>query len=89
MKASALAYRPVGLASGMVGGLVAGAIFKQVWKRVAGEDDAPGATQSEYSWREVLLASAIQGAIYGVVKAAIDRAGAQAWARSTGTWPGD
>ncbi|SHN48033.1 DUF4235 domain-containing protein [Cryptosporangium aurantiacum] len=89
MKGSALAYRPIGLAGGMAGGLLAGIIFKQVWKKVSGEDDAPGATQSEYSWSEVLLAAALQGAIYAVVKAAIDRAGAQAWAKSTGSWPGD
>ncbi|MFG1928392.1 DUF4235 domain-containing protein [Cryptosporangium sp. NPDC048952] len=88
-KASKIVYRPIGLASGMAGGLIAGVIFKQVWKRVSGEDDAPGATQSEYGWGEVLLAAAIQGAIYAVVKAAIDRGGAQAWARSTGEWPGD
>ena len=89
MKASAVAYRPIGLLGGMAGGLIAGVIFKQVWKRVSGKDDAPGATQSEYGWGEVLLAAAIQGAIYAVVKAAIDRGGAQAWARSTGEWPGD
>ena len=89
MKAAAVAYRPIGRVGGMAGGLIAGVIFKQGWKKVSGTDDAPGATPSEYGWGEVLLASAIQGAIYAVVKATIDRAGAQAWARSTGEWPGD
>lgn len=28
-------YRPVGLASSVVGGLVAGEVFKQVWRRAA------------------------------------------------------
>jgi predicted metal-dependent enzyme (double-stranded beta helix superfamily) len=89
VNAAKLAYRPVGLLGGMAGGMVAGMIFKQVWKRVAGEEDAPGATQREYSWGAVLLAAALQGAIYSVVKAAIDRGGAQAWEKTTGTWPAD
>ena len=47
-----------------------GIVFKQVWKLVAKEDDAPTALQSEYSMREVVLAAAIQGAIFAATKAA-------------------
>lgn len=82
-------YKPVGFALSAVGGIVAGIIFKQVWKRIADEEDAPGATQSEYGWRDVLLAAALQGAIYAVVKAAIDRGGAKGFEKLTGAWPGD
>ncbi|RCG32080.1 DUF4235 domain-containing protein [Sphaerisporangium album] len=84
-----LAYRSVGALSGMVGGYVSGVIFKQLWKLAAGKDDAPQATSSQYGWTEVLIASAIQGAVFGVVKAAIDRATAEGIANATGTWPGD
>lgn len=89
MNASKLAYKPLGIGFGMLGGAIAGVVFKQVWRRVAGEDDAPGATEQEYAWKEVLLAAALQGAIYAVVKAAIDRGGATTWQKLTGTWPGD
>jgi Protein of unknown function (DUF4235) len=89
-KAAKIAYRPIGLVSSIAGGLVAGIAFKQVWKRVGDDqDDAPSALQSEYTWREVLVAAAVQGAIYAVVKAAIDRGGAKAFERWTGEWPGD
>ncbi|WP_448613219.1 DUF4235 domain-containing protein [Modestobacter sp. URMC 112] len=84
-----LAYRPIGLLGGILAGLVSGAVFKQVWKRVADEEDAPTALQSEYSMREVVLAAAIQGAIFAATKAAIDRAGARGWTKLTGNWPGD
>lgn len=67
--------------------MLAGALFKQIWKLVAGEEDAPKATEQDRTWREVLLAAALQGAIFGVVKAVVDRGGAKGVRRLTGTWP--
>ena len=88
-KTAKVVYRPVGIASSIVGGLVAGLVFKQIWRAIRNEDDAPGALESEYSWSEVLLAAAAQGAVYALVKAAIDRSGAVAFERWFGEWPGD
>lgn len=85
-----LLYRPVGLISGILGGLFASIIFKQIWKRVSPghQSDAPGPLQSEYSFKEVLLAALVQGALYAVIKAVITRQGARAFERATGEWPG-
>ncbi|MFI6422908.1 DUF4235 domain-containing protein [Streptomyces sp. NPDC050842] len=88
MKASKVAYRPVGLALGAVSGAVAGAVFKQVWKTLGHEEDAPDATDQDRSWPEVLAAAALQGAIFAGIKAAVDRGGATTVHRLTGTWPG-
>ncbi|MFE9909886.1 DUF4235 domain-containing protein [Streptomyces clavifer] len=88
MKASKIAYKPVGLALGAAGGLIATAVFKQAWKVIEGEGDAPDATDEDRSWRQIMLAAALQGAIFAVVKASIDRSGAVATRRLTGTWPG-
>ena len=81
-------YKPLSLAFGVAGGILAGIVFKQVWKVVAGEDEAPEATSEDYSWGEVLTAAAIQGAIFAVVKAAVDRGGAAGVRKLTGEWPG-
>jgi len=83
-----LLYKPLSLAFGVAGGILAGIVFKQVWKVVAGEDDAPDATSEDYGWGEVLTAAALQGAIFAVVKAAVDRGGAQGVRKLTGEWPG-
>jgi hypothetical protein len=88
-KGAKLAYRPVGLLGGILAGTLSGIVFKQVWKVIAKEDDAPGALQSEYDMREVVLAAAIQGAIFAATKAVIERAGAQGFTKLTGSWPGD
>ncbi|MCU1619352.1 MAG: hypothetical protein JWR41_1358 [Modestobacter sp.] len=88
-KGAKLAYRPIGLVGGVLAGTLSGIVFKQVWKVIAHEDDAPGALQSEYGTGEVLLAAAVQGAIFAVTKAAIDRFGARGFTKLTGAWPGD
>lgn len=88
MKVSKVAYKPVGLALGTVSGMIAGMAFKQAWKAIEGEGDAPSATDEDRSWPEILIAAGLQGAIFAVVKAAVDRSGAVATRRVTGTWPG-
>ncbi|GAA1979773.1 DUF4235 domain-containing protein [Isoptericola halotolerans] len=84
-------YRPFGLVSSIVGGVVAGQVFRQVYKRVAPghPDDPPKPLESEYGLKEILLASLLQGAIFSLVKALIDRGGARMFQRWTGEWPGD
>lgn len=83
-------YRPVGLVSSIMGGLLASLIFKQIWKRVSAGDhsDPPEPLQSEYGMKEILLAAVLQGAIFAGVRAIIDRQGARAFQRATGEWPG-
>jgi hypothetical protein len=90
-KSAKLLYRPVGLTSSIIGGLVAGQVFRQVWKRATPGDqtDPPKPLESEYSLRQVILAAAAQGAVFATVKAIIDRGGARAFQRWTGDWPGD
>ena len=83
-----LLYKPLGLLVSVLGGILASAVFKKVWAAVSEEEDAPEATSPEYGTKEVLLAAAIQGAIFGGVKAAVDRAGAKGFKKITGTDPG-
>ncbi|AGZ38487.1 DUF4235 domain-containing protein [Actinoplanes friuliensis] len=86
-KAAKIAYKPVGLLLGAGAGLVSGLIFKQVWKIVGNDDDAPNATDEDRGWPEILIAAAIQGAIFAAVKATVDRAGAAGIRKATGQWP--
>ncbi len=88
MKASKIAYKPVGLALGALSGVVAGAVFKQFWAKLGHDEEAPDATDEDRTWQETLLAATLQGAIFAAVKAAVDRGGAAATKRLTGTWPG-
>jgi hypothetical protein len=70
-----LAYKPIGLAFGLVGGLLAAKVFGVVWKKISNEDETPQPLSDDYSTREVLLAATLQGAIFGLIKTAVDRYG--------------
>ena len=82
-------YTPISIVFSVLGGLLAGAIFKQIWKRISDEEDSPKALESEYGWKEILPAAALQGAIFALVKALVQRGGAKGVQRLTGFWPGD
>jgi Protein of unknown function (DUF4235) len=84
-----LQYKAVGMLAGTIGGLIAGAIFKRAWKAVARQDEAPKPTDARRGWPEVLLAAAFEGAIFSVVRAAVDRGTAEGTRKLTGVWPGE
>ena len=71
------------------GGLLAGTIFKKTWQFAAREDEAPKATDAARGWHEILIAAALQGAIFATVKATVDRLTAAGTHSLTGTWPGE
>ena len=84
-----LLFRFLSMLVSVGGGLLAGTIFKKGWQLVAGEDEAPKATDAARGWHEVLIAAALQGAIFAVVRATVDRLAAVGTRSLTGTWPGE
>jgi hypothetical protein len=82
-------YRPFGLLFSILGGILAGIVFNRLWKVVTDEEDPPKAKESEYGLKEILPAAMVEGAIFGLVKAALDRGGARSFEKLTGSWPGD
>jgi hypothetical protein len=84
-----LVYKPVSILVRVLGGVLAGAVFKRIWKLAAREDEAPKATDARRGWGEVLAAAALQGAVYALVKAAVDRGAAEGTRKLTGIWPGE
>jgi hypothetical protein len=84
-----LVYKPVSFLVSVLGGILAGAIFKQLWKLAAGEEEAPSATDIRRGYKEVLIAATLQGAIFALVKAALDRGAAEGTRKLTGYWPGE
>ncbi len=81
-------YKPLSLAASVAGGMLAGAVFTRVWSRVGDGGDAPEAADLKHATREVLVAAAVHGAVFGLVRAAVDRASATGYRKVTGENPG-
>jgi membrane protein len=84
-----LLNKAVGMLVSVLGGMLARSLFKKIWKTATGEEDAPKPTDARRGWGEILLAAALQGAVFAVVQAALDRGTAEGTSKLTGVWPGD
>jgi hypothetical protein len=84
-----LLNKAVGMLVSVLGGMLARAMFKKIWKTATGEEDAPRPTDARRGWGEILLAAALQGALFAVVQAALDRGTAEGTSKLTGVWPGN
>ena len=82
-------YRLLSMLVSFGGGLLATAIFKKIWRLAPGMDEAPRSTDVSKGWAEVLTAAALQGAIFAVVTASMERFAAVGTRSLTGTWPGE
>lgn len=76
-------YKPLSIVSSVVGGLIAGKIFTEIWQRMAPSDEEPDPKDLSRSTREVFIAAAIQGLLAGVVRAALARGQAKGFAKLT------
>ncbi|MGV0739325.1 DUF4235 domain-containing protein [Mycobacterium syngnathidarum] len=73
-------YLPLSMAMSVGGGLLASALFAQIWKRIDEPNmEPPDPKDLERSTAKALTAAAIQGLVFGLVRAAVDRAGAKGY----------
>ena len=83
-----LLFIPVSIGGSLIAGFVSKKIFDQLWGLVD-EEEPPDSKHREIDWRKLLLAAAVQGAIFRAVREASDHYSRRAFARTTGTWPGE
>jgi uncharacterized protein DUF4235 len=83
-----LLYKPFGIILGIVAGLIGRQIFNFAWGKID-DQEPPEATTEEAQVAKVILAAALQGAIFAAVRAAVNRSGAKGYAHLTGVWPGE
>jgi hypothetical protein len=81
-------FMPISIVAGVLAGLLGRKIFDQVWGLID-EEEPPNSKHLEISWPKLLVAGAVQGAIFRAVKQATDHGTRRAFMGVTGSWPGE
>jgi hypothetical protein len=81
-------FMPISIIGGLLAGVAARKIFDQIWG-LFDEEEPPDSKHRDIDWPKLVIAAAVQGAIFRAMKEASDHASRRAFARATGTWPGE
>jgi hypothetical protein len=83
-----LLFLPFSIAAGLIAGKIAEKAFDGIW-RLFDDQEAPEPEHREIAIVKLVLALAIEGAIFRAVRGLIDHSARRGFARATGTWPGE
>ena len=73
-------YLPLSAGTSVAGGLLASAVFSRVWRRIDDSDQKPPDPKDlDRSGRQALLAAGLQGLVFALVRAGVDRASAKGY----------
>lgn len=81
-------FAPIGIVGGLIAGIISKNIFDFIWSRITGEE-APEPEHREISWPVLLGALALEGAIFRISRGLVERSSRVGFYRLTGSWPGE
>jgi len=81
-------FIPFSIALGVVAGLLSKPVVTQVWGLID-DEEPPEAADRMATWPKILVAAAIQGALFRMSRAAVDRGFRIFFHGVTGSWPGE
>jgi Protein of unknown function (DUF4235) len=71
----------------MIAGFVGKKLFEQVWGLID-EQEPPRGEHRRATWPKLIVAAALEGAIFRATRVVADHGSRQAFAGLTGSWPG-
>jgi hypothetical protein len=83
-----IVFTPVSVVLGLIAGIIGQKIFEKLWS-VVDDQEPPSPEHREFSWPKLLAALLLEGAIFRLVKGITDHGARRAFAKATGTWPGE
>jgi uncharacterized protein DUF4235 len=81
-------FMPFSIAAGLIAGFLSKKIFDGIWQ-LFDDQEAPEPEHREISWVKLILALAIEGAVFRAVRGLVDHQARRGFHRVTGSWPGD
>ena len=83
-----LMFLPISIGSGLLAGLIGKKTFQLIWGAID-DEQAPQAEHRYISLPKLVAALAIEGALFALIRGLVDHGSRHAFARATGSWPGD
>ena len=83
-----LLFLPFSIGTGIVAGFLSKKLFDLAWS-VFNDEEPPEPEHREVAWGRLLAALAIEGAIFRVVRGAVERGFRRGFLAMTGSWPGE
>lgn len=83
-----LVFTPVSIVLGLLAGIVGQKIFEKIWGLVD-DQEPPSPEHREFSWPKLIAALLVEGAIFRLLKGVTDHSARRAFAKATGSWPGE
>jgi Protein of unknown function (DUF4235) len=81
-------FLPFSVIGGFLAGKIATTTFERIW-RLVDDRESPEPDQRGVKWPKLIVALALEGAIFRAVRGAFDHGGRELFHRLTGTWPGE
>ncbi|MGH2974984.1 MAG: DUF4235 domain-containing protein [Solirubrobacterales bacterium] len=81
-------FTPISILAGFLAGLIGKKAFERLWGLID-EEEPPSPEHREFSWPKLIAALLIEGAIFRLVKGVTDHGARRAFAKGTGSWPGE
>jgi hypothetical protein len=85
---SKLIFRPVSIVAGLVAGLIGKKLFQGLWG-VVDDEQPPKPEERPVPIGKLVLALALEGALFRLVKGLAEHGSRHAFSRLTGSWPGE
>ena len=81
-------FTPFSVLLGLLAGIVGQKIFEKIWGLVD-DQEPPSPEHREFSWPKLIAALLVEGAIFRLLKGVTDHSARRAFAKATGSWPGE
>jgi len=81
-------FTPISIGIGLLAGTMASKLFAALWG-VVDDEEAPDPKYREISYAKLVPALLVEGAIMRLVRGFVDHGLRHAYARATGSWPGE
>ena len=81
-------FLPFSILAGIVAGAMSKKLFEAIWGAID-DQEPPSSEHRDIDLAKMLIAEALQGAIFRVTRKLVDHEARRAFAGTVGTWPGE